>query len=676
MAVPARSWQGNGRSWAADNGNGTYSNPLFYDEFSDPDVIRVDSDYYLTGTTMHTMPGLPILHSRDLVNWKIVAYAFDRLDLGPDFRLEGGKSIYGGGIWAPSFRYHNSTFYIFANVNRFGLQVFRASDPRGPWKHNRIQQGLHDLSVLFDDDGKIYAVYGAREIHIVELNQDLTDIVPGTDRVLIERSLGMGEGSHFYKLKGKYYIVSAIPGAHVPMKCARAVSLAGPWEVETISAEESLGIGQGYRPKGRAQNPPFEVNPPDLSAGHSLDLHQGGIVDTPSGEWWGLSMQDHNSVGRLTALSPVTWADGWPFFGLPGNLKRSPSTWVKPNTGHVEPVTSPYVRSDDFSGPKLEMIWQWNHVPEDTKWSLSERPGYLRLHSLAAKDFWWARNSLTQRAVGPESTATTELDGAGLKSGDVAGLALLNSPYAWIGLQRDDSGYAIVEYDHSTGKTAREPVSEPHLWLRVHCDFDTEIAKFSYSSNGKDFKPLGPDFVMVFQLTTFQGIRYALFNYNTGVAPGGQADFNFFNVDEPRPRGLTRPIPVSQSITITDLGSGNTLAVVDGKLQSVNGAGKATPFRIVDQGKGRIALQTGDGKYISVGGEGKPGDVTVKSGRPGDAETFQWVDLQRGETLFLSLKTHRYIAAPKDPGAVSADRPGPAPDRKDGSCFAWKTAQR
>ncbi len=191
------------RSWAADNGNGTYSNPLFYDEFSDPDMIRVGSDYYLTGTTMHTMPGLPILHSRDLVNWPFIGYAFDRLDLGPDFRLEDGKQIYGQGIWAPSFRYHDGTFYIFANVNRFGLQVFRASDPRGPWKHNRIEQGLHDLSVLFDDDGKIYAVYGARTIRIVELNHDLTALVPGTDRVLIEPALGMGEGSHILQDQGQ-----------------------------------------------------------------------------------------------------------------------------------------------------------------------------------------------------------------------------------------------------------------------------------------------------------------------------------------------------------------------------------------------------------------------------------------------------------------------------------------
>ena len=180
----------------------------------------------------------------------------------------------------------------------------------------------------------------------------------------------------------------------------------------------------------------------------------------------------------------------------------------------------------------------------------------------------------------------------------------------------------------------------------------------------------------MFQLTTFQGVRFALFHYNTGGAPGGQADFNDFVVFEPRPRGLTKPIPVSQVITLSDLANGNSLAVKDGKLQSVPGTEGGTAFRVVDRGRGRIALQTRNGRYVSVGGAGTAGDVTVKSGKPGDAETFQWVDLQRGETLLLSLATHRYILAPRTPGAVSADNPGPAPDRRDGSCFAWKVAGR
>ena len=677
LAAFAASAQPAHRSWAADNGNGTYSNPLFYDEFSDPDMIRVGSDYYLTGTTMHTMPGLPILHSRDLVNWRIVAYAFDRLDPGPDFRLEDGKEIYGQGIWAPSFRYHNGTYYIFANVNRFGLQVFRASNPRGPWNHNRIEPGLHDLSVLFDDDGKIYAVYGARTIRIVELNQDLTALVPGTDRVLIEPALGMGEGSHFYKIHGKYYIVSAIPGAHVPMKCARAGRISGPWEVTTISEDESLGIGQGYRLKdNRRRTPPFELNSPDADSRRSLTLHQGGIVDTVGGEWWGFSMQDHNSVGRLTSLSPVTWTDGWPYFGLPGNLGRTPSVWIKPNTGQVDPVGSPYDRSDDFSGPRLQAVWQWNHLPDDSKWSLRERPGYLRLHSLPAPDFWWARNSLTQRAIGPESIVTTELDAGGMQPGDVAGLALLNLPYAWIGIRRDSEGYAIEQFDQTTGNSVREPLRTPHLWLRVRCNFDTEISTFHYSADGNAFKPLGGEFTTVFQLKTFQGVRFALFHYNSGGQPGGQADFNDLIVDEPRPRGLTRPIPIASFITLTDLSNGSALAVAEGKLQSVAGADRATPFRVVDRGRGRIALQTKGGQYVSVAGTGKAGEVGLKSGQPGDAETFQWVDLQRGETLLLSLATHRYIVAPRLPGAVAADHPGPAPDRRDGSCFTWTSARR
>jgi len=662
------------KSWAADNGNGTYSNPLFYDEFSDPDMIRVGEDYYLTGTTMHTMPGLPILHSKDMVNWKVVNYALDRLDLGPDMRLEGGKNMYGGGIWAPCFRYHDGTFYIFANVNRHGLQVYRTKNVRGKWEHNEMP-GLHDLSVLFDDDGKIYVVWGSSEIRIAEFNKEITGVVPGTERVLIARTQGMGEGSHFYKFNGKYYIVSAVPGAHVPMKCARADKLTGPWEVEVIS-QESFGIGQGWRPAGRGRTAgTFKNNPPDLSEKLSLDIHQGGIIQTQKGEWWGWSMMDHNSVGRLTNLSPVTWENGWPYFGLKGNLTHTPSTWVKPDLGPQQPITSAYERNDEFSGPKLQMVWQWNHVPDDNKWSLSERPGYLRLYSLPGSDFWSARNSLTQRAIGPESTVTTELDAGGIKAGDIAGLALLNLPWSWIGVKKDGANYTIQQYDFTTDKSATAPLAGPHVWLRVHCDFDTEHSTFSYSEDGKTFKALGEEFVTVFQLTTFQGVRYALFNYNTTANDGGAADFNFFHVDEPRPRGLTKAIPVGKSIAVTDLGTGNGLAAVDGKLQVVDAA-KATAFQVVDRGRGRISLQAKSGQYVSVGGTGKSGEVTLKAvAAPGDAETFQWVDLLRGDTLFLSLATHRYILAPKTAGAVSADYQGPAPDRKDGSCFSWKVVQ-
>ncbi len=665
------------RSWSADNGNGTYSNPLFYDEFSDPDMIRVGSDYYLTGTTMHAMPGLPILHSTDLVNWRNIGYAFDRLDLGPDFRLEDGKEIYGQGIWAPSFRYHQGVFYIFANVNRFGLQVYRARSPHGPWKHNRIDTPLHDLSVLFDDDGRIYAVYGAGAIRIVELNADLTATVPGTDRLLIGRESRMGEGSHFYKIKGTYYLISAMPGAHTPMKCARAAKIDGPWEIETISEKESLGVGQGYSLRRRAGPvPPFDILPQNPDPVLGLTLHQGGIIDTPSGEWWGYSMQDHNSVGRLTSLSPVTWKDGWPYFGLPGNLTRSPRIWVKPDIGRSSEPSSPYERADDFLQAKLKPVWQWNHLPADTKWSLAERPGYLRLHSLPAKEFWGARNTLTQRAIGPESTVTTHLDAGEMKPGDIAGLALLNLPYAWIGVVRGSNNLSVEQYDQTTGKTARQQAAGARIWLRVHCDFDTEKAEFSYSSDGTNFSPLGGKFTMVYQTKTFQGVRYSLFYYNTAGSPGGYADFDSFDVFEPRPRGLTRQIPVGQSVILNIRANGPALTVKDGIVQSTSDPTAAEAFRVVDRGRGRVALQTVDRRFVTITGAGSAREVRTRAGEPGDAETFQWIDLDRGDTLLLSLATHRYVRAPRISGPAAADHPGPDPDRNDGSCFTWRLAPR
>jgi beta-xylosidase len=669
-------------TWIADNGNGTFSNPLFYEEFSDPDMIRVGEDYYLTGTTMHCMPGLPVLHSKDLVNWEFLSYAFDRLDLGPAFRLENGQEIYGQGIWAPSIRHHKGTFYIFSNVNRVGTQVFSATNPAGPWKRNQISTPLYDLSVLFDD-GKIYVVHGVDEISLSELNAEVTDVVPGSTRVIIRRGNRMGEGLHFYKINGEYFIISAIPGAHTWMVCARADKLDGPWVVETISEKESLGIGLGWRLRGNAnQAPPFKLAPPDVNYRGGLMLHQGGIVDTPTGEWWSFSMMDHNSIGRLTCLSPVTWTNGWPYFGLPGNLKRSPRVWVRPSAGRTSPLSAPYERSDDFASDKLKSVWQWNHVPDDSKWSLSERPGFLRLHSLPATNFWWARNTLTQRAIGPESAPTAQLDASGMKRGDIAGLALLNWPYAWIGVAREADGFAVQQFDQITGQAQRQPVKATRLWLCAYCDFDTEKATFSFSTNGTAFQPVGGEFTMVFQLKTFQGIRYSLFHYNTSGAPGGYVDFDKFTVDEPRSRGLTKPIPVGQTITLTSLGDGSVLAAKDGVLHAMPASdpaasGPAARFHVVDRKLGRIALQPASGGgFVSVSASGGSGEVKLKTGQPGDSETFQWEDMQRGDIMLMSLATHRYlVASPGSAGPVSADHPGPRPDRKDGSCFTWKTGQ-
>lgn len=649
------------QSWSADNGNGTYSNPLFYDEFSDPDLIRVGADFYLTGTTMHSMPGLPVLHSKDLVNWSLESYALDRLDLGPEYRLEGGRQAYGQGIWAPSFRYHDGTFHIFSNVNRHTTQLFRARSPKGPWTRTPMKRSLHDLSVLFDDDGKVYVVWGYQDIHFAQLDSTLLDLVPGTERIVIRKGAGMGEGLHFYKIQGKYYITSAWYAGRMRMPAARADRPEGPYEVnQAVSKDEDFGLLRGYRLRTDSTTP-MQLTPPDPAARGQISLHQGGIVETPSGEWWGFSMMDANSVGRLTGLSPVTWKDGWPYFGLPGNLGRTPRIWVKPKTDAVSPPTAPYVRDDDFSGPALVNVWQWNHVPVDSLWSLRERSGYLRLHSLPAADLWRARNTLTQRAIGPRSSPTAVLETGGMRPGDVAGLALFNWPYAWIGVHRDSAGWALEQHDRTTGRTVRRPLAAARVWLRADCDFLTEKARFSYSTDGARFDPLGEEFTMVFQLTTFQGVRYSLFHYNLLGAPGGYADFDAFTVREPNPRGLTRPIPVGRSIALSTAGSAVPLRVRG-----------TSSFEVVDRQLGRVALRTPAG-YVSVDTTGSTSRVGLRRGTPGDAETFQWIETPYGDLALLSLATHRYLRIEPGSGTITADHPGPEPGRRDGSVFIWSS---
>jgi hypothetical protein len=445
-----------------------------------------------------------------------------------------------------------------------------------------------------------------------------------------------------------------------------------------MSAEESLGIGTGYQLKDTRNGPPFNIIPPVENFVGCIPMHQGGIIQTQTGEWWGWSMMDHNSIGRLVCLSPVSWQNDWPYFGLPGNLTRSPSTWVKPKTGFNAQPGAPYERSDDFSGTTFKPIWQWNHVPVDGKWSLTSRKGYLRLQSLPARDFWSARNSLTQRAVGPESIATTEIDVRGLKAGDVAGFALLNLPYAWIGLNKNGNNIEVQQFNQQTGKTDKAQVNSSRVWLRAHCNFDTEKARFSYSTDGVNFQPLGDEFIMVFQLRTFQGVRFALFNFNTTGVEGGYADFNQFIVDEPRSRGLTRPIPHGKSITLTSLADSTVLVNWKGFVRPVPGSdplakGPAARFRVLDRGNGRIALQSevGDG-LVTVKGLGGMAEVRIEKEEKGDASVFQWQDMLRGDLMLMSLKTHRYLFA--DPHALSltsADAPGARPDRKDGSCFVW-----
>ncbi len=654
-------------TWKADNGNGTYSNPLFYDEFSDCDLIRVGSDFYLTGTTMHSMPGLPVLHSRDLVNWTFVAYALDKLDLGPAFRLEDGKQVYGQGIWAPSFRYHNGTFYIFSNVNRETTQMFRAPSPAGPWTRTPMKRSFHDLSVLFDEDGKVYVVWGYRGIRLAQLNDDLTDIVPGSEREIISSDQGMGEGLHLYKIKGKYYLTSAWYLDVMRLPTARADRLDGPWEVnQNVSRGEDYGFAEGYRLRDVWGKAPFAILPPNPDAPGRNAIHQGGIVDTPTGEWWGFSMMDANSVGRLTTLSPVTWTDGWPYFGLPGNLGRSPRIWVKPNTGIVDPPTAPYKRNDSFSGPELQPIWQWSHVPVDEKWSLTKRPGYLSLQAMPASNLLTARNTLTQRSIGPHSTPTVVMDASDMKPGDVAGFALFNRPYAWLGVEAGEKGKMLTQFSELSGKRISVPLAGSRVWLRAQCDFLKEEAQFSYSTDGNRFYDIGERVRLVFQLATFQGVRYSLFSYNVG-SEGGFAYFDSIDVHEPNPRGLMTPIPYWKHVKFSTHPPTPRRWITASSRSVQTASSEGTSFTIVDRGLGRVALQTRNG-FVSVAPDGR---VSLRRGKAGPAETFQWIETFTGELILMSLSTNRYLHFDAASGGLLANSPGPHPNGRDGVRWDW-----
>ncbi len=671
------------QSWTADNGNGTYTNPLFFDEFSDPDIIRVGDDFYLTGTTMHSMPGLPVLHSKDLVNWEFLGYVFDTLNLGEEYNLENGREAYGQGIWAPCIRYHNGKFYIFSNVNGHGIQVFTALDPRGPWTHNQMAAKIYDLSVLFDDDGKIYAVYNYDEVRLAELKPDMSGVIEGTERVIIPRGNNMGEGHHMYKINGKYYIISANYSPTGRMQCARADNPYGPYETVVISTDETMGTRRGWWASNIGNIVPepgydFKLTPAGNNDFGAVPLHQGGLVDLPNGDWWGFSMMDFMSVGRTTFLSPVTWHDGWPYFGITGNLGRSPRTWIKPAVPAESKPAAPYMRSDDFSGPSLQPVWQWNHNPDNTKWELIKKNGSLRLHTSPATDFLWAKNSLTQRVIGPVSTATTVINAGALKPGDYAGLAFLNMPYASIGILRNENGFVLRFYDQYKNRTIEDNLSSGRLVLRATGNYEMDIAQFSYSTDGTSFINVGDSIRLPYQLKTFQGSRYALFAYNTTGKEGGYADFEDFRVVEPL-ADRSDNIPLGMVISLTNMATNMTVwANPHGMMHSASPGSdefnsSGCRFRVHDRGKGRVALEALNGSgFLTVVGIGLSGDVRLMK-QESEGSQFQWQDMLHNQCMLLSLKTNRYIGLiPGTGGPYSAGHPGTLPGRKDGTVMTWK----
>lgn len=675
-----------GKSWSADNGNGTFTNPLFYDEFSDPDIIRVGEDYYLAGTTMHSVPGLVVLHSKDLVNWEFSSYCFDRFDDSDDFNLRNGKEAYGQGIWAPAIRYHNGKFYIFSNINGHGLQVYISDSAKGPWTHHKVNGDIYDLSVLFDEDGKIYAVHKYGNVTITELKPDLSGPVEGSSKVVIPEGNAMGEGHHIYKINDMYYILSADYSPMGRMQCARSKSIWGPYETCVISERESYGYAAGWSVGNMGIGRPlpedgfnFQNNKPNgLNLGCAT-IHQGGIVQAPDGKWWGVSMQDFNAVGRTVCLSPITWVDGWPYFGLEKNLGRSPRTWFKPND-MVKTPQAPYDRCDDFSGKTFKPVWQWNHNPNDKMWSLNkERKGWLRLHSMPAKQLLWAKNTLTQRAIGPVSYTSVKLDASRLKVGDEAGLGAINTPYASLGVVKTDKGLNLRCYDQNTNKEVLKPLAKSKVvWLRLWGDYDKSQLQYSYSLDGKNWENIGEQMLSPYQLKTFQGVRVALYAFNKKELNGGVADFDDFKVEEPM-ADRTANLPIGKTIRFSNLADGSLMDATGHGLMHSSSNRKdmrnQVKFVVEDRSKGKIALKTADGRYVYIAGAGLSGDVRLTSDSS-KAEEFVWQDMLYNRCMLLSLKTQRYVGKnPIDGSPYSADFQGADAGMKNGCVFGWEVVE-
>lgn len=483
----------------SDNENGTFTNPVIWADFPDNDVIRVGDTYYMVTTTMHVFPGVTIQKSKDLVNWEYARNAVERMDIHPFYNLDGGNR-YSHGQWATSIRYHNGLFYLlFVTMDEGGF-LCTATNPEGEWKLQKLVKAYYDPGLFFDDDGKVYVVHEASKVFLTEVNPN--DFSPKTEsKQIIEGSVRRGlEGHHMYKIDGYYYILSTYGGGDGFEACFRSKNIYGPYEEKIVLRDDMNLTGKG--------------------------VHQGGIVQTQTGEWWMIIFQDRDGVGRCPTLQPITWTDGWPMIGKDG---KALVTYKKPDVGANNPVKI-LPTSDEFNNPVLGMQWQWNHNPENSNWSLTERKGYLRLKTVkVVNDLKSARNTLTQRMFGPFSTATIEIDLKNMKDGDVAGLAVFQDPYAYIGIKMEGTSRKLVMYNSGKIIDSIPDLKSDSIWLMAHAVTITDKASFYYSIDNKTFTKFGNDLSMRYRLTVFTGNKFCIFNYPTKNT-GGFVDVNWFHM--------------------------------------------------------------------------------------------------------------------------------------------------
>lgn len=494
----------------------TARNPIIYADVPDLSMIRVGKTYYMSSTTMHMSPGVPLMKSTDLVNWQLFGYVYDTLANVPSLNLTDGKGTYGRGSWASCIKYHNGLFYVTTFAQTTGkTHVYSTKNiEKGPWKSVSFAPSLHDHSLYFDDDGRVYMIYGNGKIKIIELTSDVSGIKKGgLDQTIIENgsapagnNIMLGaEGSQLFKVNGKYYLFNICwpRGGMRTVIVHRADKLTGPWEGRV--ALQDLGVAQG------------------------------GLIDTPDGRWFSYLFRDYGGVGRIPYLVPVTWENGWPVLGLNGKVPETLD--LSANKSLIPKI----VASDEFTRKKgdaaLPLVWQWNHNPDNALWSVSERKGFLRLKTgRIDSSFVLARNTLTQRTIGPESTGSTLLDASKMKEGDFAGLSLLQKNFGLVGVKVGKGQKSIVMVSANTGKPVEIeniPLSQNTLYVKAECNFNkrADIAHFFYSLDGKVWTKIGEPLKMPYTIPHFMGYRFGLFNYATQTT-GGFADFDYFRIDD------------------------------------------------------------------------------------------------------------------------------------------------
>lgn len=500
-----------------------YTNPIMWADLPDLSVTRSGSNFYLISTTMHLMPGAPVMKSKDLVHWETLSYVFDSLKDTPKYDLLEG-TVYGRGQWASSIRYHKGKFYVLFSPNDqpYHSYIYSSTDPASnQWKLVSRAPHFHDASLFFDEDGRVYVFYGSGLLR--ELKADLSGILPGgVEKKVFERDAeetGLLEGSQVIKHNNKYYLlmISWPKNGKRRQVCYRADNINGPYEKKVILDDNFAGFS---------------------------NVAQGCIIDDENGNWYALIFQDREAVGRVPLLMPVGWIDGWPMLGDENG--KVPSSGEVP----LEPYKpkNHLVQSDDFSGKELKINWQWNHNPINDAWSLSDRTGYLRLKTNRVVDnLYAAPNTLTQRMEGPTCSGKVSLDLLNMKDGDVTGFAAFNGHSVLLSVSKNNGRKQLtvstneVELDDRTKailavvrkESGKVELSGNIVHLRITADFNLnkDIARCYYSLDNKSWKQLGKEFKMRFDYRKlFMGTRFAIFNYAT-KAPGGYVDVDAFDYE-------------------------------------------------------------------------------------------------------------------------------------------------